>query len=429
MGILVFRDRLGQKDLLGRIDYSADASGVFSYDSDYLTRARAANELGISETMPLDDLPYTSEEFGAFFRGLLPEGEVYGNLARLYQVSRSDYLSMLEQIGCESIGALTFFSESVDPTEYTPRFEPVSEEELAEMARNPERAATIAASSTRLSLAGAQSKVAWHLPKGRRGSLASDWLVPFGSAPSTHIVKVSRRGEEDIARNELVCSELSRACGIETALVSQLPEVPGSICVERYDRVWEETAGGETIVRLHQEDLCQALGFAPHLKYQPSGVPVNYPTLMGNLLESASANPASDKLELLKRIVFCYAVGNTDCHLKNFSLLYNLSWKERRLAPMYDITCIPLTGYSTDMPFEFGRHRKLDDIDEDDIIAVAMSLGIKMDSLALILAEIANGIEGMTWTGNDFESDSMLQRILENAEPRVGILKHVAGML
>ena len=75
------------------------------------------------------------------------------------------------------------------------------------MIADPARMATIVASSTRLSLAGAQSKIAWFLPEGLRADRAmrGDWLVPRGTAPSTHIIKISRRGEEGIAANELAC--------------------------------------------------------------------------------------------------------------------------------------------------------------------------------------------------------------------------------
>lgn len=155
MGILVYRDRNGHPEFVGRIDYRRGERGTFSYDEAYVRRAVQAEELGISVMLPLDAAPYSSAEFEPFFEGLLPEGEVLANLAGLYQVPRSDYLALLEQMGCESIGALTFVSEGVDPREYEPRYEQVKSKTLNEMIENPVRMATLAASSTRLSLAGA----------------------------------------------------------------------------------------------------------------------------------------------------------------------------------------------------------------------------------------------------------------------------------
>lgn len=430
MGILVYRDREANRDLVGRIDYdTGESAATFTYDPAYLARAGAAGELGISELLPLDGTPYAASEMGPFFRGLLPEGEVYGNLAELYQVSRSDYLALLEQMGCESIGALTFVSEGVDPAEYEPRYEPVGREEIEAMIADPARMATIVASSTRLSLAGAQSKIAWLLPEGLRADRATrgDWLVPRGTAPSTHIIKVSRRGEEGIALNELACSLLSTACGIRTAQVCKLSEVPGAIAIERYDRPRATIGENEAVIRLHQEDFCQALGFAPFLKYQPRSVEANYPAMMASLVESTSANPQADKIELAKRLVFCYAVGNTDAHLKNFSLLYNRKWTARRLAPMYDVTCIPLTGYSTAMPFEIGEHREIEDIDARDITILAADLDVGMDSFDAAVRTVIDTLEAPSIGSLDATTEETVARVLENSRPRLQVLRRFLG--
>lgn len=430
MGILVYRDKGTSRDLVGRIDHdAAGGAASFEYDAAYLAQARAAGELGISETLPLDEAPYAAAEFGPFFRGLLPEGEVYGNLAELYQVPRSDYLSLLEEMGCESIGALTFISEKADPSEYEPRYEPVGKAAVDAMLDNPARMATFTASSTRLSLAGAQSKVAWLLPEGMDAGTAAfaEWLVPRGTAPSTHIVKISRRGEEDIAANELACSLLAEACGIRTAKVSEIPGLPGVIAIERYDREWVHTGERSSVARLHQEDFCQALGLAPHFKYQPQAIEASYPAMTADLIESASANPQADKLELAKRIVFSYAVGNSDAHLKNFSLLYDRGWTRRRLSPLYDVTCIPLTGYSTDMPFDVGDHRRIEDIDARDFTLLAIDLDIGMTAFADAVRSVVSALEAPSPKQLSQGSAKMIDRIMESSEKRLSILKQFLG--
>lgn len=430
MGILVYRDRDGARDLIGRIDHEQGESGAsFAYDSTYVSRATAAGELGISELLPLDSAPYNQDEIGPFFRGLLPEGEVYGNLSEYYQVPRSDYLSILEQLGCESIGSLTFISETVDPSEYNPRYEPIESETVQSLLANPARMATSIASSTRLSLSGAQSKVAWMLPKNIQAESSSiiDWLVPRGSAPSTHIIKISRRGEEDVSTNELACSLLASACGIDTAKISEMTELPGVIAVERYDRKWISANEKEKVVRLHQEDFCQALGMSPFLKYQPESVQANYPALAADLIEATSENPQADKLEFAKRLVFCYAGGNSDAHFKNFSLLYNREWTARRLAPLYDVTCIPLTGYSTAMPFDVGEHRALGDIDERDITILAADLEVGLDDFDAAVRAVINTFETPSIENSPKHVSAMVDRILDNARPRVKVLKRFLG--
>ncbi len=430
MRLRVYRDRECARDLVGTIDFEPGGSASFTYDHSYLENARSKGELGISERLPLSDEAYAAEEMAPFFRGLLPEGEVYGNLVQMYQVPRSDYLSVLEQLGCESIGALTFVSEGVEPGEYEPRYEALSEELVEEIRQNPVRAATRETSSTRLSLSGAQSKVAWYLPEGLNPDHAgtADWLVPRGTAPSTHIVKIARKGEEELALNEHACALLASACGISVARVTPLPDIPSAIAVERYDRTFVDVGNERCLARLHQEDFCQALGFPPYLKYQPDSGEGEYLTYIADLIGSASSNPRSDTIEFAKRLAFNYAVGNSDAHLKNSSLLYNVGWTARRLAPLYDVTCIPLTGYSTRMSFAIGEHRELSEIDERDLLAAALDLGVSLDDWDAAIRQIVDGISPPDAVGAGEALQAAMTRILETAAPRVAVLERFIGM-
>lgn len=429
MAILVYRNILGRRELLGKIEHGPGVDARFTYDKEFLVRTQGTGDLGISMRLPFDHTPYTAEEFNPFFQGMLPEGEVYSNLAKMYQVPHSDYLSILEHLGCESIGALTFVSERVRPDEYNPRYDTLDRSVLAAMNENPLRMATEIASSTHLSLAGAQSKVAWCLPEGLGAETAAtdEWLIPRGTAPSTHIIKMSRRGEEDIAENELVCSLLSSACEIDTARVTRVPGLHGAIAIERFDRRWTGSADERFLLRLHQEDFCQALGLGPYLKYQPESVDADYPLMMANVIDEGSSNPIADRIELAKRLVFDFAIGNSDAHLKNHALLYNERWTDRRLTPMYDVICIPLTGYSSDMPFVIGTHRLLDDIDERDLLSIALDLGIDLDDFDHTVNEVLHGLESPNIAFPSAETEGMAGRILANAAPRLKVIRHLLG--
>lgn len=149
--------------------------------------------------------------------------------------------------------------------------------------------------------------------------------------------------------------------------------------------------------------------------------------MMTQLLESASANPLADKLELAKRLVFCYAIGNTDAHLKNFSLLYNREWTARRLAPMYDITCIPLTGYSTALPFDIGNHRLIESIDAHDITILAADLDVGMSAFDAAVRTVVNVLEAPPDKLFDASTEEMTERILDNSRPRLQVLKQFLG--
>lgn len=364
MEIGVFRDWRGGKQ---RIATLSREGGVGSERFQYCEAFVEHGVLGVSEMLPLSSEPYDSRAVAPFFQGLLPEGEVAARIAQTGQIPRS----------------------------------------------------------TRLSLSGAQSKVAWTLPEGLLPKQANfdDWLVPHDGAASTHIIKISRNGEEELATNELACSLLAESCGIDAASIFEIPQIPGAIAVERYDRVWTGSKDGRVVSRAHQEDFCQALGLAPFYKYQPEGVEADYIEMVSDLLNEAAVFPARDRVEFAKRLVFNYTIGNSDAHLKNSSLLYNEDWTSRSLAPLYDVTCIPLSTYSTRMPFDIGSHRELNEIDEHDIFKICLSADAPMDAFDAAVAEVVNGFESPRLLSCSEAVETMVSRILENSKPRLTVLK------
>ena len=436
MTLLLYRDFGTEREFVGRIDYERYRHASFTYDGAFVSAGRSAGQFGISERLPLDESPYSEQEIRPFFTGLLPEGPVLDGLVNLYQIPRNDYLGLLEELGCESIGALTFVSEGADASAYEPHYDPLPPSAFSELQRDPVRAVTEQTSSTRLSLAGAQSKVAWFLPQGKEASEAGidDWLVPRGTAASTHIIKIARRGEEDLALNEFACEKLARACGFETADVDLIPGLPGAIAVKRYDRVFAEKDGQPHVVRLHQEDFCQALGLPPYEKYEMKGDPGGHLDRIAGLFDATSEHPRADRLEFALRTAFQYAIGNADAHLKNSALLYNGTWTSRRLAPLYDLTCIPLTRYSTEMPFRIGGHRLLDEITVEDLVWIGEDLDAPFNALAngtLTMADAFGSDAASDLCRREAgpfaaEAERTLEAIIENARPRLERLRRFA---
>jgi len=137
--------------------------------------------------------------------------------------------------------------------------------------------------------------------------------------------------------------------------------------------------------------------------------------------------PQADKLEFARRLVFCYAVGNSDAHLKNFSLLYNREWTGRRLAPLYDVTCIPLTGYSVTMPFDIGEHRRLDEIDERDVMLLATDLSISINAFDQAVSETIGALEAPAIGRISQDTENMVDRILDNSMHRLKVLRNYLG--
>ncbi len=180
----------------------------------------------------------------------------------------------------------------------------------------------------RLSLAGAQNKLAIHIDdKGIS--------LPLQNSPSTHILKPTIPRFEGMVANEVFCMELARKAELPTAkATSASSEGIEYLLAERYDR---RLAPDENLLRLHQEDFCQALGFPPHIKYQNEGGPSLSQCFA--LIRSVSSTPAPDLLNLLDAVTFNFLIGNNDAHGKNFSFLYRTDsgTLTASLAPLYDL--------------------------------------------------------------------------------------------
>jgi serine/threonine-protein kinase HipA len=175
------------------------------------------------------------------------------------------------------------------------------------------------------SLAGAQAKTALLLKDGR-------WGQPSGPIATSHILKPAVAGHDDHDLNEHLCLDAARRAGLLVARtrVAQFGD-ESAIVVDRYDR----RVVGDTVIRIHQEDFCQALSVLPSKKYQNEGGPG--PKDIVNLIRQSMAPRTIEEsiLRFLDALAWNWIIGGTDAHAKNYSLL--LAGDEVRLAPLYDI--------------------------------------------------------------------------------------------
>jgi serine/threonine-protein kinase HipA len=177
------------------------------------------------------------------------------------------------------------------------------------------------------SVAGAQPKTALLFENKR-------WGVPSGRIPTTHILKPPSGEFEGHAENEHFCLELARSLGlpvVDSRVIHFRDEI--AIVVERYDRA--RVAG--TLHRVHQEDICQALGIPPTHKYQNEGGP-GIRDIVGLLGENSSA-PREDVTTFLDSVAYNWIIAGTDAHAKNYALLIGAGGRIR-LAPLYDVASI-----------------------------------------------------------------------------------------
>lgn len=112
--------------------------------------------------------------------------------------------------------------------------------------------------------------------------------------------------------------------------------------VERFDRMWwENEAGKRWLLRLPQEDMCQATGTPPHLKYESDGGP-GVRSIMKLL--ATSRNPDRDRRTFFQAQVLFWMLRATDGHAKNFSISLRPGGTYE-LAPLYDVlSAYPVIG-------------------------------------------------------------------------------------
>lgn len=362
----------GLQTAAGTITGSSGTDAVFTYEQNWL-------EYGVplSLSLPLQKEPFSPAGTRNFFEGLLPEGFMRRSVAKWLQKDEEDYLSILSALGNECLGAIRV-REDEFPT-VKADYLPLSPEQVRALAAEGAGETSRLVVRSHLSLTGASGKAGLYYDP-----MEKTWFLPVGDAPSTHIVKQSHVRLRDIVVNEQLCQLTARKLGIEVP--NSFVADSGSksedcilFATERYDRIMtlkgSSIAGHPVPFRLHQEDMGQALGIPAFQKYEPSGK--HYLQDMFSLLRSHAADPMADQLRLWDMIVFDYLIGNTDNHIKNYSLLYSANLKSMKLAPAYDMLSTVVYPESTrHMAFRINGKDDVSLIQRADFGAAAKEAGI-----------------------------------------------------
>jgi len=295
----------------------------FTYDNNWLSHSQRQP---LSCSLPLQANAFTDAQSRPFFAGLLPEGELRKMLARQFQVSDANYFGLLNEIGGECAGAVTFMTTGKAPrnTE-APEIHWLDEDHLISILDDlPRRPMLAGDDGLRLSLAGAQDKLPVVVDGARIG-------LAMNGTPSTHILKSSISSLQDSVANEHYCLSLAAAMKLPTAR-SHIRRAGSHefLLVERYDRSSDHSPHPR---RLHQEDFCQALGKPSDTKYQHEGGPDT--TDCCQLIRDVIRPSAPSLLRFIDVVIFNTLIGNHDAHAKNFSLLYKHGTAS--FAPAYDL--------------------------------------------------------------------------------------------
>lgn len=297
--------------------------------------AETWGEWPLSPQFPLSQKSFTDQydnrQVEWFFDNLLPEGRLRQLIAARERIDAADTWAFLLRHGQDMAGALSL--QTVDDTaEATGKLVPLSIEELqAKILESHSRQLPLMAAwdEIRMSLAGAQEKL------GLRINADGAFFLPKGDAASSHIVKPDNVSPDFpyCPANEFFCMSLAREMKFPVPEVHLLHLPSPLYCIRRYDRI----ENGLNIKKLHQIDLCQALGVPPSRKYESDGG-LGLPELLSLLGGSQMERPIVAVHTALQWIIFNYMIGNLDAHAKNIAFL--LQSPKIRVAPWYDLLSV-----------------------------------------------------------------------------------------
>ena len=335
----------GQKIGLWRLPARGDME--LTYDLQWMA-APSGRPLSLSLPYTLDGSPLKGARVSNFFENLLPDSDVIRRrLATRFRTASIGAFDLLQAIGRDCVGAVQLLAEDEQPVGYdviegTPLTDDDVEQHLARVVAPVGFGlrALEEENDFRISLAGAQEKSAllWH--DGR-------WMRPHGATPTTHIMKLplglvgnSKVNLSTSVENEWLSMNIMQAYGLPTASCEVLTFGRQRVLsVKRFDR--QLHSSGKWLMRLPQEDFCQALGVAPHLKYEADGGPGirSIAAVLRN-----SFNSVEDLRTFVAAQIIFWMLAAPDGHAKNFSLQL-LAGGAYRLTPLYDVMSIwPVEG-------------------------------------------------------------------------------------
>lgn len=379
----------------------------FEYASDWL---EVEGSRAISLSLPMQRAKIVDDAVHAYFDNLLPDSVVIReHIKDRLGAGSTKPFDLLAKVGKDCVGALTFTDEPA-----TGEMPPLSltrlcEGEVAQIIRETRFEKMLGMNSDddfRISLAGAQEKTALTMWEGK-------WCRPHGPTPTTHIFKPPILHHESLGinlsssvDNEWFCQRFMKNLGMNVAdcEIAQF-EDQKVLVVERFDRRIDL----DTILRLPQEDICQALGKVSGSKYEEKGGPSSQQIM--DLL-SGSSNAYKDRLEFLRVQIVFWLLAAIDGHAKNFSIALNQNGY--RLTPFYDVlSAYPYFGqgniqakkikmamkvhsknthykWNEIMPRHWPEHGKKQGIPEEQTLAIIASLNEKVESALNVTFKEAN---------------------------------------
>lgn len=226
-----------------------------------------------------------------------------------------------------------------------------------------------------LTVPGVQKKLSLHLfSKSKKPRLT---IIDY---PTGYILKPQVSDFRCLPEAEQLVMCMADECGISTvphALISDRGSY--AYITKRVDRVID----GNYISRLAMEDFCQLDLRLTQDKYKGSY------ERCAKIVERYSSRTMLDMAELFMRLVFSFIIGNSDMHLKNFSLVEKSDGSnEYVLSPAYDLLPVNIIMPEDKEEFALTLNGKKNNIRRKDFLAFADSCGISRNAAEKMICEM-----------------------------------------
>jgi serine/threonine-protein kinase HipA len=393
--------------LVGHLLKAPGGAISFLYDDSWLSWQ---NAIPVSLSLPLREDAHRGAPVSTVFENLLPDSEsLRRRVAERVGAEGSDVYSLLAVIGRDCVGALQFIAGGVDERGTAIEGDPIDDAAVEKLLLGLGQAPLGLSRDDdfRISIAGAQEKTAL-LWDGKR------WRKPLGTTPTTHILK-PQIGElpngidlSNSVENEFYCLRLLAAFGlpVNDAAIKTFGKT-AALVIERFDRRW--TRDGR-LLRLPQEDCCQALSVPPSRKYQSDGGP-GIKQILDLLM--GSDTPDEDRRTVLKAQILFWLIGATDGHAKNFSIFLGPGGSYR-LTPLYDILSaqpsletrqIQRKQMKLAMAVGATNHYRIEGIQSRHFIETGGAAGLSKATVQTVIGEVVAA------------ADNVMERLAEELPP------------
>ncbi len=352
----------------------------FQYSQDWLEKIGRT----ISLSLPCRKEKYSPGVSTAFFENLLPESNARSILAFNHRFDKKDTFAFLEYFGEDCAGALSIIPENEEPDFSPGQYENIDSalnNALDKIKADPEKHQLYPEmKKVRLSIAGAQDKLPVCMKDGH-------FYLPLNSgSATTHILKPASPYYPAIQRNEAFCMDLAGCVGLQVP-PSRLIKLGGHelFAIQRYDR--KKVA--DRILRVHQEDFCQAMGIPVDRKYQEKGGP-GFVQCRELIDEYLSDQGVEIRMNMISIMVFNYLIGNHDAHGKNYSIIHG---QKIEMAPFYDLVSTQVyPNLETKFAMAIGQTFRHDRIKEHSFAEFAKDMKIRMQKLTELMDTMIQSI-------------------------------------